>query len=114
MAHSDHFVKLWKRKYDGEDITTNLRTMGKLKREVERAKRTLSNQMTVRLEVESFFNGKDLSETLTRAKFEEVRLLSEPSDANVNGCTAQRRFVPQNPQTCRASAQGRQCQKGRG
>ena len=71
--HSDHFVKQWKRKNDGEDITTDLRTMGKLKREVERAKRTLSSQMSVRLEVESFFKGKDLSETLTRAKFEEVR-----------------------------------------
>ena len=46
--------------------------MGKLKREVERAKRTLSSQMSVRLEIESFFDGKDFSETLTRAKFEEV------------------------------------------
>lgn len=70
----DHFVKLWKRKNSGEDITTNLRTMGKLKREVERAKRTLSSQMSVRLEIESFFDGKDLSETLTRAKFEELNI----------------------------------------
>ena len=54
----DHFAKLWKRNNDGEDISTNLRTMGKLKREVERAKRTLSSQMSVRLEIESFFNGK--------------------------------------------------------
>jgi heat shock protein 5 len=70
----DHFVKLWKRKYDGQDITTNLRTMGKLKREVEKAKRTLSNQMSVRMEIESFFDGKDFSETLTRAKFEELNM----------------------------------------
>lgn len=69
----DHFVKTWKRKHEGEDITTNLRTMGKLKREVEKAKRTLSSQQSARLEIESFFNGNDLSETLTRAKFEEVR-----------------------------------------
>lgn len=48
--------------------------MGKLKREVERAKRTLSSQTSVRMEIESFFEGKDLSETLTRAKFEEVRI----------------------------------------
>lgn len=47
--------------------------MGKLKREVEKAKRTLSSQQSARLEVESFFEGQDLSETLTRAKFEEVR-----------------------------------------
>lgn len=48
--------------------------MGKLKREVENAKRTLSSQMSAKLEIESFFNGKDLSETLTRAKFEELNL----------------------------------------
>lgn len=70
----DHFVKVWKRKHDGQDITTNLRTMGKLKREVEKAKRTLSSQMSVKIEVESFFEGTDLSETLTRAKFEELNL----------------------------------------
>lgn len=70
----DHFVKLWKRKNDGEDITKNLRTMGKLKREVEKAKRTLSSQMSVKIEVEAFFEGKDLEETLTRAKFEELNL----------------------------------------
>lgn len=69
----DHFVKVWKRKYD-QDITTNLRTMGKLKREVEKAKRTLSSQMTVKIEVESFFEGTDLSESLSRAKFEELNL----------------------------------------
>ncbi|GAA5974187.1 hypothetical protein JCM11641_003314 [Rhodosporidiobolus odoratus] len=70
----DHVVKLWKRKHDGQDITKNLRTMGKLKREVEKAKRTLSSQMSTKLEVESFFEGEDLSETLTRAKFEELNL----------------------------------------
>lgn len=48
--------------------------MGKLKREVEKAKRTLSSQMSVKIEVESFFDGQDLSETLTRAKFEELNL----------------------------------------
>ncbi|CAO3597802.1 unnamed protein product [Absidia cylindrospora] len=68
----DHFVKVWKKKNGGEDITTDLKTMGKLKREVEKAKRALSSQMSVRIEVESFFQGKDLSETLTRAKFEEL------------------------------------------
>lgn len=70
----DHFVKTWKRKHDGQDITTNKRTMGKLKREVERAKRTLSSQMSVKLDIESFFDGQDFSETLTRAKFEELNM----------------------------------------
>ncbi len=70
----EHIVKVWKRKNNGEDITKNLRTMGKLKREVEKVKRTLSSQMSAKLEVESFFEGKDLTETLTRAKFEELNL----------------------------------------
>ena len=68
----DHFVKTWKKKNNGEDITKDLKTMSKLKREVENAKRALSSQMSVRVEIESFFQGKDFSETLTRAKFEEL------------------------------------------
>ncbi|KAG1047357.1 hypothetical protein G6F43_010189 [Rhizopus delemar] len=68
----DHFVKLWKKKNDGEDVTKDLKAMSKLKREAENAKRALSSQMSVRVEIESFFNGKDFSETLTRAKFEEL------------------------------------------
>ncbi|RIB01431.1 glucose-regulated protein [Gigaspora rosea] len=67
----DHFVKLYKKK-NKVDITKDLKTMGKLKREVEKAKRTLSSQMSTRIEIESFHDGKDFSETLTRAKFEEL------------------------------------------
>lgn len=48
--------------------------MGKLKREAEKAKRTLSSQMSTRIEIEAFFEGKDFSETLTRAKFEELNI----------------------------------------
>jgi endoplasmic reticulum chaperone BiP len=69
----DHFVKLFNKKHDVE-ITKDLKAMGKLKREVEKAKRTLSSQMSVRIEIEAFFNGIDFSETLTRAKFEELNL----------------------------------------
>lgn len=50
------------------------RAMGKLKREAEKAKRAVSSQMSVRVEIESFFDGEDFSETLTRAKFEELNL----------------------------------------
>ncbi|KAG9877781.1 hsp70-like protein C, partial [Aureobasidium melanogenum] len=67
----DYFVKTYNKKND-VDITKNLKTMGKLKREVEKAKRTLSSQMSTRIEIEAFFDGKDFSETLTRAKFEEL------------------------------------------
>lgn len=67
----DHFVKLYNKKNE-VDIRKDLKTMGKLKREVEKAKRTLSSQMSTRIEIESFHQGKDFSETLTRAKFEEL------------------------------------------
>ncbi|CAI2170550.1 7047_t:CDS:2 [Funneliformis geosporum] len=67
----DHFVKVYKKK-NKVDVTSDLKAMGKLKREVEKAKRTLSSQMSTRIEIESFHDGKDFSETLTRAKFEEL------------------------------------------
>ncbi|KAG0376856.1 ATPase with role in protein import into the ER [Mortierella sp. AD032] len=70
----DHFVKLYKKKHTGKDVTQDLKAMGKLKREAEKAKRTLSSQMSARIEIDSFHNGNDFSETLTRAKFEELNI----------------------------------------
>jgi endoplasmic reticulum chaperone BiP len=69
----DYFIKQYKKK-TGTDVSTNLRALGKLKREVEKAKRTLSSQQSTRLEIESFEGGNDFSETLTRAKFEELNM----------------------------------------
>ena len=68
-----HFTKVFNKK-NNVDINTNLKSIGKLKREVEKAKRTLSSQMSTRIEIEAFFDGIDFSETLTRAKFEELNL----------------------------------------
>ncbi|KAG0336343.1 ATPase with role in protein import into the ER [Podila humilis] len=70
----NHFVQQYKKKNNNVDITSDLRTMGKLKREVEKAKRTLSSQMSTRIEIDSFHNGNDFSETLTRARFEELNM----------------------------------------
>ena len=70
----EYLIKQYKKKNPGDDPKTDLKSMGKLKREAEKAKRALSSQMTVRVEIENFFNGKDLSETLTRAKFEELNM----------------------------------------
>lgn len=70
-------INYFAKKYNKEknvDITKDLKTMGKLKREAEKAKRTLSSQKTTRIEIEAFFNGDDFSETLTRAKFEELNM----------------------------------------
>ncbi|EPS94612.1 hypothetical protein FOMPIDRAFT_1054958 [Fomitopsis schrenkii] len=69
----DYLIKQYKKK-TGTDVSSNLRAMGKLKREVEKAKRTLSSQQSTRVEIESFENGNDFSETLTRAKFEELNM----------------------------------------
>merc|ERR1712062_603464 len=41
---------------------------------VEKAKRALSSAHQVRIEVESMFEGEDFTETLTRAKFEELNM----------------------------------------
>ncbi|SMR42348.1 unnamed protein product [Zymoseptoria tritici ST99CH_1A5] len=67
----DYFVKSYNKKHS-TDITKNAKTMGKLKREVEKAKRSLSSQMSTKIEIEAFHEGADFSETLTRAKFEEL------------------------------------------
>lgn len=69
----DYFVKSYKKK-TGTDVSKNLRALGKLKREVEKAKRTLSSQQSTRIEIESFEDGNDFSETLTRAKFDELNM----------------------------------------
>jgi heat shock protein 5 len=67
----EYFIKLIKKKYN-KDVSKEKRALGKLRREVERAKRALSNQQQVRVEVESLFDGIDFSEPLTRACFEEL------------------------------------------
>nr|AFN08642.1 glucose-regulated protein 78 [Oxya chinensis] len=69
----DHFIKLYKKK-KGKDIRKDNRAVQKLRREVEKAKRALSSSHQVRIEIESFFEGEDFSETLTRAKFEELNM----------------------------------------
>ena len=67
----EYFIKLIKKKH-GKDISKDNRALGKLRREAERAKRALSSQHQVRVEIESLFDGTDFSEPLTRARFEEL------------------------------------------
>lgn len=69
----NYFAKSYNKK-NSVDVTKDPKAMGKLKREAEKAKRTLSSQMSTRIEIEAFFEGKDFSETLTRAKFEELNM----------------------------------------
>jgi heat shock protein 5 len=68
-----YFIKMLKKR-DSSDISNDKRALQKLRREVERVKRTLSTQHQARLEIEGLVDGMDFSETLTRARFEELNL----------------------------------------
>jgi heat shock protein 5 len=67
----EYFIELHL-KNTGIDTSKDMRALGKLRREVENAKRVLSSQKSARLEIEAFAGGEDFSEVLTRAKFEEL------------------------------------------
>lgn len=68
-----YFIKKFNRQHK-VDMSTNKRSIAKLRREVEKAKRTLSSQTQTQIEIEAIFDGIDMSETLTRAKFEELNI----------------------------------------
>lgn len=68
-----YFIKLLKKR-DNVDVAGDKRALQKLRREVERVKRTLSSQHQARLEIEGLMDGIDFSETLTRARFEELNI----------------------------------------
>merc|ERR1712224_160040 len=66
-----HFIKVFEKKHN-KDMAKDKRSLQKLRREVEKAKRALSSTHQARVEIEALFDGLDLSETLTRARFEEI------------------------------------------
>merc|ERR1719456_1841937 len=68
-----YFMKLFKKKHK-KDMSKDKRAIQKLRREVERVKRTLSSQHSARLEVEALYDGIDFSEQLTRARFEDLNI----------------------------------------
>eukprot|EP00457_Paulinella_chromatophora_P003167 gb/GEZN01003173.1/.p1 GENE.gb/GEZN01003173.1/~~gb/GEZN01003173.1/.p1 ORF type:complete len:680 (-),score=193.56 gb/GEZN01003173.1/:100-2139(-) len=68
----DYFIKLVKKKH-GVDLSKDDRNMARLRREVEKAKRALSSVPQTQVEVEGLLpDGQDFSETLTRARFEDL------------------------------------------
>ncbi|VDO92826.1 unnamed protein product [Soboliphyme baturini] len=69
----EYFIKLYEKKH-GVKVRSSNQAVQKLRREVEKAKRLLSSQHQARIEIESFFGGEDFSETLSRAKFEELNM----------------------------------------
>jgi molecular chaperone DnaK (HSP70) len=69
---TEHFVKVFKKKNNGVDIKKDKRALNKLKQEVEKAKRDLSSVPQVKITIEGLIDGIDFSETITRARFEEL------------------------------------------
>lgn len=61
----------FRRKYNS-DPTRNQRALRRLRTQCERAKRQLSTQTSVTIEVDSLHDGNDYSLRLSRAKFEEL------------------------------------------
>nr|XP_010934863.1 luminal-binding protein 5-like [Elaeis guineensis] len=66
-----YFINLINERH-GKDISRDNQALGKLRRKCERAKRVLSNQQEVQVEIESLCEGFDFSEPLTRNLFEEL------------------------------------------
>lgn len=66
-----YFMKIFKKKHK-VSLLKDKRAMQKLRRESERVKRALSTQPQTRAEIEALHDGIDFSETLTRARFEEL------------------------------------------
>merc|ERR1712079_877046 len=66
-----HFMKIFQKKH-GKDMSKDKRSVQKLRREVEKTERALSSTHQGRVEIEALFDGVDFSETLTRARFEEI------------------------------------------
>jgi len=67
----DYFLKLIKKKHD-VNLKGNKRALAKLRREIEKAKRALSTVHQTQIEIESLIDGEDFSESLTRARFEDL------------------------------------------
>ncbi|WP_411024940.1 Hsp70 family protein, partial [Salmonella sp. s54836] len=67
----NHFVAEFKRK-NKKDLTTNKRSLRRLRTACERAKRTLSSSAQANIEIDSLFEGTDFYTSLTKARFEEL------------------------------------------
>jgi len=68
----NHFVTEFKRKNKGLDLTSNKRSLRRLRTACERAKRTLSSSTKASIEIDALFEGVDFYTSITRARFEEL------------------------------------------
>ena len=67
----NYFVEEFKKKHK-KDITTNPRSMKRLKTSCERIKRTLSSSTNASIEIDSIMDGIDLFSSINRARYEEI------------------------------------------
>ena len=67
----EFFTEEFERKYK-KDLTTNKRSLRRLRTACERAKRTLSSGAQASIEIDSLFEGIDFFRTITRARFDEL------------------------------------------
>jgi len=68
----DHFLKEFKMKNKGKDLSGNKRALRRLRTACERAKRTLSSAATASLEIDALYEGIDFYTKISRARFEEL------------------------------------------
>lgn len=66
-----HFVQVFKRKHQ-KDLKDSSRALRRLRTACERAKRTLSSNSEVSIEIDSLYEGIDFYTKITRARFEEL------------------------------------------
>merc|ERR1712188_24557 len=67
----DYFLTDFKRKHK-KDMSTNQRSLRRLRTACERAKRTLSSSTQAHIEIDSLYDGIDFNSTITRARFEDL------------------------------------------
>ena len=69
-----YFCNEFKRKHRGKDLTSDPRSMRRLRSACERAKRTLSSATQAFVEIDALYSGIDFNSTISRAKFEEINM----------------------------------------
>jgi heat shock protein 1/8 len=67
----DYFLQDFKRRHR-KDMSSNQRSLRRLRTACERAKRTLSSSTQAHIEIDSLFDGVDFNSTITRARFEDL------------------------------------------
>ena len=67
----DHFSQVFKREHN-LDLSSNPRSVRRLRTACEQAKRELSSRATTSLDIPALFHGIDFTSSLSRARFEEL------------------------------------------